>query len=139
MQLIEDFLRYVFGPTFIEVPVPSQETEQSCICVLRVSIFPLSTILIFDFWIVPTVWYFWIVPAVWYFWIVPTVVFLNCSDSMVFLNCSDSVVFLNCSDSVVFFVFHFILCYFFMTHEKCIVINLPLSSSLVYRYTTYIM
>jgi len=33
MQLIEDFLRYVFGPiilvypdTFIEVPVPSQET-----------------------------------------------------------------------------------------------------------------
>jgi hypothetical protein len=34
---------------------------------------PLSTILIFDFRIVPTVWYFRIVPTVWYFTIVPTV------------------------------------------------------------------
>ena len=45
-------------PHFIEVPVPSQESEQSYICVLGVSIFPLSTILIFDFGIVPKVWYF---------------------------------------------------------------------------------
>ena len=43
---------------FIEVPVPRQESDQSCICVLGVSIVPVSTILIFDFEIVPTVWYF---------------------------------------------------------------------------------
>jgi hypothetical protein len=53
--------------------VPSQESERSCIRVLGVSILPLSTILIFDFGIVPTVWYFFIVPTVWYFFIVPTV------------------------------------------------------------------
>ena len=35
--------------------VPSQISQRSCICVLEVSILPLSTILIFDF--VPTVWY----------------------------------------------------------------------------------
>ena len=34
------------------------ESERSCICVLMVSILPLSTILIFDFEIVPTVWYY---------------------------------------------------------------------------------
>ena len=45
-------------PPVIEVPVPSQGSAQSCICVLRVSIFPLSRFLIFDFGIVPTVWYF---------------------------------------------------------------------------------
>ena len=45
-------------PRFIEVPVPSQKIDQSCICVYGVSILPLSTILIFDFGIVPTVWYF---------------------------------------------------------------------------------
>jgi hypothetical protein len=33
-------------PLFIEVLVPSQESEQSCICVLRVSILHLSTIFI---------------------------------------------------------------------------------------------
>ena len=32
----------------------------SCICVLGVSILPLSTIVIFDFIIVPTLWYFFI-------------------------------------------------------------------------------
>jgi hypothetical protein len=42
---------------FIEVSVPSQISQRSCICVLEVSILPLSTILIFDFGIVPTVWY----------------------------------------------------------------------------------
>ena len=38
---------------FIEVPVPRQESERSCICVLEVSILSPSTmILIFDFGIV---------------------------------------------------------------------------------------
>ena len=45
-------------PIVIEVPVPSQESEHSCISVLELSIVPLSTILIFDFEIVPTVWCF---------------------------------------------------------------------------------
>jgi hypothetical protein len=77
-------------PLFIEVSVTCQESEWSCICVLVVSILPLSAILIFYYGIVPAVWYFivallqqcgillWhcsssvvfycgIVPAVWYF------------------------------------------------------------------------
>jgi len=41
-------------PLFIEVPVPSQKNERSCICVLGISIFPFSTILTFDFGINPT-------------------------------------------------------------------------------------
>ena len=48
---------------FIEVPVPNQESEQSCIWMLSVSIF--------DFRIVPTVWYFYLS----YFRIVPTVLY----------------------------------------------------------------
>ena len=53
---------------FIEIAVPNQESGQSCICVLgyRVCLF---TILLFDFGIVPTVWYYW-----------------NCSDSVVLLE-----------------------------------------------------
>ena len=43
---------------FIEMHLPSQESERSCFCVLEILILPLSTILIFDFGIVPTVWYF---------------------------------------------------------------------------------
>jgi hypothetical protein len=42
---------------FIEVPVPSQESKRSCICVLVVSSLSLSTILIFGFRTVSTVWY----------------------------------------------------------------------------------
>ena len=42
----------------IEVPVPSQESEWSCICVLELSIFPLSTIFLLDFGTVPTVVFF---------------------------------------------------------------------------------
>ena len=38
------------APLIIEVPVPNQENERSCICL------PFSTILIFDIGIVPTVW-----------------------------------------------------------------------------------
>jgi hypothetical protein len=36
-------------PLLIEVPVPSQESEQSCICMLGVSILPLSTMFLLDF------------------------------------------------------------------------------------------
>ena len=46
---------------YIEVHVSSQESELSCtfcICFLEVSIFPLSTILVFDLGIVPKVRYF---------------------------------------------------------------------------------
>ena len=46
------------SPLFIEVPVPSQECERSCICVLRVSILPRSTIFLLDFGNVPRLWYF---------------------------------------------------------------------------------
>ena len=45
-------------PLVIEVSLPSQESDgQSCICVLGVSMLSLSTILIFDFGIVSTMWY----------------------------------------------------------------------------------
>ena len=44
-------------PLFIEVSVPSQESELSCVCVLGVSILPLSTIFLFDFGTVPTMWF----------------------------------------------------------------------------------
>ena len=42
-------------PRFIEVPVPSKESERTCICVLGVSVLLLSTILIFDYGTVPAV------------------------------------------------------------------------------------
>ena len=47
-------------PLFIEVPVPSQESERSCICLLIILTMPLFTILIhvLDLGIVPTVSYF---------------------------------------------------------------------------------
>jgi hypothetical protein len=55
-------------PLFIEVPVPSQESERSCIWVLGVLIFPLSTIFQLDFRIVVTMWsFFRIVVTMWYF------------------------------------------------------------------------
>ena len=41
----------------LQVSVPRQETERSCICVLEVSMLPLSTILILDFRIVLTACY----------------------------------------------------------------------------------
>ena len=43
-------------PLFIEVPVPKQEMEQSCICVVDVSILPLSE----NFYLILLlqVWYF---------------------------------------------------------------------------------
>jgi hypothetical protein len=42
-------------PLLIHVPVPTQESGQSCICVLGVSILPLSTIFLWDFGTIPTV------------------------------------------------------------------------------------
>jgi hypothetical protein len=47
-------------PLFNEVSVPSEESERSCICVLEVSIFSLSTILLLDFVTVLTMWYIWL-------------------------------------------------------------------------------
>ena len=45
-------------PLFIEVPEPSQEIgRRTCIGALVISTLPLSTILIFDLGIVPTMWY----------------------------------------------------------------------------------
>lgn len=45
-------------PIFIELSVSSHESQRSCICVLVVSILPLSAIFRLDFDTVPTVWYF---------------------------------------------------------------------------------
>ena len=46
-------------PLFTEMPVPSQESEQSCILCVRyqLSILPLSIIILLDYRIVPSVWY----------------------------------------------------------------------------------
>jgi hypothetical protein len=44
-------------PLYIEVSVPSQDSERSCICV-RVLILPLSMVFLLDFGNVPTVSYF---------------------------------------------------------------------------------
>ena len=43
---------------FIEVSVPNQKSEWSCMCVLWVSILPHSKIFQLDLWRVPWVWYF---------------------------------------------------------------------------------
>ena len=43
---------------FIEVPVPSQQSEWSCICVLGVAILPLSKKILLEIENVPTVCYF---------------------------------------------------------------------------------
>ena len=71
-------------PLFIQVPLPRQESERSCICLFRVSIQPLQQffyqilelfrqcgIFLLDFGTVLTVWYF-------------SIRFWNCSDSVVF-------------------------------------------------------
>ena len=42
-------------PFCIEVFVPNQESGRSCVCVLGVSMLPLSLISLLEF---PTVWYF---------------------------------------------------------------------------------
>ena len=49
---------FLTPPHFNEVSVPSQESERSCIYVLRLTILYLSTILFLDFRTVHTVWCF---------------------------------------------------------------------------------
>ena len=44
------FMKYLTPPLFIDVPVPSQESERSCVCVLGVSIVLLSMNFLFDSW-----------------------------------------------------------------------------------------
>ena len=47
-------------PLVIEVPVPGQESEWSCIDVVRTLLFTLSTMLLLYFGTFPTVWYFFV-------------------------------------------------------------------------------
>ena len=104
-------------PLFTEVPVPSQESELSCICVLKVSFLSLTTIFYWIFGAVLTVCLELFRQRVW-----------SCSNSVfgVFRqrvwSCSDSVFgavptvclelfrhrVWSCSDSVVFVCFVFI-------------------------------
>jgi hypothetical protein len=65
--------------------------KRSFICVLGVSMLPLDTILLFDLWIVPAVWYF-------------TIWLVNCSCSVIFyyLTCE---LFLQCDMFTFFFLF----------------------------------
>ena len=49
-----------------EVPVPSQESKRSCICMLGVSILPLSMIFLLDFGTFPIVFFFFL--FYWYEW-----------------------------------------------------------------------
>ena len=112
MEGLESYKTSLTPPLVIEVPVPSQESERSCLCVLRVclcvlrvSIFPLFlpfNIFFIVFGTVSTVWYY----LFYCFW--------NCFDSVVlfffivfgtvstvwyyFFYC-----FWNCFDSVVLF------------------------------------
>ena len=45
-------------PLFIEVPVPSQESERSCNFMFGLSILPLFTTFLLEYGSVLTVWYF---------------------------------------------------------------------------------
>ena len=49
----------VYNKLVYKVPVPCQENEQSCICVLGIFILSVSIFFLFDVEIIPTVWYFW--------------------------------------------------------------------------------
>ena len=49
-------LTYFNPPPFIEVRVPSQKNERSRVCVLGVSILPVSTIFLSDFGALSTAW-----------------------------------------------------------------------------------
>ena len=51
------YLNSLNAPFFIEMPVPSQESGWSYICVLGVPMLSLSTNVSLDFGTVPTVWY----------------------------------------------------------------------------------
>jgi hypothetical protein len=45
-------------PRFIEVPVPTQESEHSCICVLGVTLYLFLRLFLLGIRNVSTVWYF---------------------------------------------------------------------------------
>ena len=45
-------------PLFIEMPVPSQESEQSCMCVIGSVFATVSTVFQLNFGTVQTMWYF---------------------------------------------------------------------------------
>ena len=114
---------FLTPPLVIEVPVPGQESERSYICMLGVSILPLSVILeLFGqcgiFGIVRTMWYFWncsdnvvflelfgqcgifgIVRTMWYFW--------NCSDNVVFLELFGQCIIFGIVRTMWYFCFSF--------------------------------
>ena len=54
---LREYLKFN-SATFMEVPVPFQESDQTRICALWISIMSVSVIILFDFKIVPTMWYF---------------------------------------------------------------------------------
>ena len=56
-QVLAD-INSLTSPCFTEMPAPSQETEQTYIDILGVSIVRLPTIFLMDFRTVPTMWYF---------------------------------------------------------------------------------
>ena len=114
----------LIAPRFIEVSVPGKDSQRPCMCVLGVSILPLSTIVYYVLDMIPPcgifLHNFWTVLTVWYFstWL------RNCSESVVFFDIISELFwkcgiflhdfgtvltvwyfpiwFLNCSDSVVF-------------------------------------
>ena len=65
------------------------------LCVRDIDFF-LSTTLMFDFGIVPTVWYFRIVPTVWYFRIVPTVWYFRIVPTVWYFRIVPTVWFRQC-------------------------------------------
>ena len=71
---------------FIEISVPSQESERSCICVLGVSIVSRSTIFQFDFGIVPAVWYNPLVFYICHFMYILAAFVITCVIVLLYLN-----------------------------------------------------
>jgi hypothetical protein len=101
MEGLESYKTSLTPPLVIEVPVPSQESERSCLCVLRVclcvlrvSIFPLFlpfNIFFIVFGTVSTVWYY----LFYCFW--------NCFDSVVLFFLLFLELFRQCG--IIFFIF----------------------------------
>jgi hypothetical protein len=89
------------------MPVPSQESEWPCNCVLRgipVSILPLSTIFLLDFGTDPTVCYFRTDPTVCYFRTDPTVCYFR-TDPTVWYFRTDPTVWYFRTDPTVWYFF----------------------------------
>ena len=114
---------------FIEVPVRSQESEQSCIYVLEVSILSLSTIPIFDFRTVLTVWYFRTVLTVWYFRTVLTVWYFRTVLTVWYFRTVLTVWYFRTVLTVWYFVFgfHFITRKYLCDYVPAIVMPTPAS------------